>query len=180
MSAFFRQNVRRSSAKCPPDSSQHMKFLDLSRPSKEIRIQDYSRKSALLPKGGTDGNEARTRPDSCPRVLSKERLVARSPCPGAGRVCCAPGVPADCGELLRAVCREQTGADTKDSASEAGQPAIVRVPRGGSFPPHENRGHAGTKTGRGNRALFPRVGKDSCCHQQSFCRASEQASSNEP
>ena len=84
MSAFFRQNVRRSSAKCPPDSSQHMKFLDLSRPSKEIRIQDYSRKSALLPKGGTDGNEARTRPESCPRVLPKERLVARSPCPGAG------------------------------------------------------------------------------------------------
>lgn len=84
MSAFFRQNVRRSSAKCPPDSSQHMKFIDLSRPSKEIRIQDYSRKSALLPKGGTDGNEARTRPESCPRVLSKKRLVARSLCPGAG------------------------------------------------------------------------------------------------
>ena len=90
MSAFFRQNVRRSSAKCPPDSSQHMKFLDLSRPSKEIRIQDYSRKSALLPKGGTDGNEARTRPESCPRVLSKERLVARSPCPGAGESVALP------------------------------------------------------------------------------------------
>lgn len=78
MSAFFRQNVRRSSAKCPPDSSQHMKFLDLSRPSKEIRIQDYSRKSDLLPKGGTDGNEARTRPESCPKNALLRVHLARA------------------------------------------------------------------------------------------------------